>query len=80
MFSKPSDENSSDSDDECQVFEPENAPIGLSSDEMKMDVDNHEGKVCTFSYGIGIHGSCYMKNKKCGVIFLVLMRDNRIFF
>lgn len=42
-MSKPSDENSSDSDDECQVFEPENAPIGLSSDEMKMDVDNHEG-------------------------------------
>lgn len=44
-MSKPTDDNSSDSDDddECQVFEPESTSLGLSSDEMKMEVDNHEG-------------------------------------
>lgn len=44
LSSKPTEDNSSDSDeDECQVFEPENTSAGLSSEEMKMDVDNHEG-------------------------------------
>ncbi|KFM73186.1 Serine/threonine-protein phosphatase 6 regulatory subunit 3, partial [Stegodyphus mimosarum] len=41
-LSKSSEEESSDSDEESQVFETENAPIVMSSEEMKMDVDNHE--------------------------------------
>ncbi|XP_035215307.1 uncharacterized protein LOC118188896 [Stegodyphus dumicola] len=41
-LSKSSEEESSDSDEESQVFETENAPIVLSSEEIKMDVDNHE--------------------------------------
>ncbi|XP_054709616.1 serine/threonine-protein phosphatase 6 regulatory subunit 3-like [Uloborus diversus] len=42
-MSKSSEENSSDSDEESQVFESDNAPIVLPSEEMKMDVDNQEG-------------------------------------
>lgn len=41
-LNKSAEENSSDSDEESQVFESENTPITLNSEEMKMDVDNQE--------------------------------------
>ncbi|GIX73851.1 hypothetical protein CEXT_147811 [Caerostris extrusa] len=41
-LNKSVEENSSDSDEESQVFESENTAITLNSEEMKMDVDSQE--------------------------------------
>ncbi|CAL1276549.1 unnamed protein product [Larinioides sclopetarius] len=41
-LNKSTEDNSSDSDEESQVFESESTPVALSSDEMKMDVDSQE--------------------------------------